>query len=148
MDKKITFFMLVTNRDCIIADYAINSYQKIYNTKLNFGSCDFILFVYLNCLTEENKNKYYGKWELYPFTFLYDNTSKIKPEDFPYPGQPIISPEGVARSRDDYAESYDELWTTELKKIQTPFVATVDADFEILHADFYFYLMEELLRGE
>ncbi len=144
-DKKlITLFMLVTDRDCIIADYAIKSYHKVYVQKTEFGFQDFVLFVYLNCLSVENKNKYVKKWQAFPYTLLYDNAEKIESIGRPYPGQQIVSPEGIVRSRDDFAESYDELWTEELKKFNTPFIATVDADFEILDADFYFYLLQQL----
>lgn len=143
-EKLITLFMLVTDRDCMIADYAVGSYRKIYRQKKAFGFQDFVLFVYLNCLSERNILKYKKKWESYPYTTVFDNANKISGPARPYPGKPIISPEGVARSCDDYAESYDELWTTELKKFKTPFVATVDADFEVLHPDFYFYLCGQL----
>lgn len=30
MQKKITFFMIVTPRDAVIADYSIKSYMKLY----------------------------------------------------------------------------------------------------------------------
>lgn len=136
--------MLVTNRDCIIADYAIKSYNKIFKVKTKFGFEDFTLFIYLNCLSPENKAYYLERWKQYPYTILFDNIVKINDFNNPYPGQKIISPEGITRSRDDYAENYDELWTTELGKFETPYIATVDADFEVLNADFYFYLLRLL----
>lgn len=147
-EKKVTLFMLVTNRDCMIADYAISSYKKIYAIKKEFGYKDFILFIYMNCLSPDNKKRYQSKWASYPYTTLFDNSSRIDNSAPPYPGQPIISPEGIKRTRDDYAESYDELWTTELKKFTSPFIATVDADFEVLHADFYFYLLNQLKENK
>jgi hypothetical protein len=146
-DKKITFFMLVTNRDCMIADYAISSYTKIWVEKKQYGYNDFVLFVYLNCLSEENKSFYLPKWRAYPFVTLYDNAEKMQ-EDAPYPGQEIISPEGYVNKREDYTENCDELWTTDLKKFNTPYIATVDADFEILNADFYFYLVTQLEQNK
>ncbi|MES2650172.1 MAG: hypothetical protein V4663_00455 [Bacteroidota bacterium] len=147
--NKVTFFMLVTNRDCIIADYAIKSYEKIYNEKRKYGYKDFQLFIYLNCLSEENLAFYYDKWANYPFSVLYNNAEKIAAMKVkPYPGQTIISPEGMARKVDDYAESYDELWSTELQKFNTPYIATVDADFEVLDSDFYFDLMNKLSADE
>lgn len=142
--KRITLFMLVTNRDCIIADYAIKSYQKIHDQKRPFGYKDFVLFVYLNCLSEENKNQYLKKWKSYPYTIIYDNADKFEGAPKPYPGMKIVSLEGFEITCDDYAESYDDLWSNELRKFQTPFIATVDADFEVLNADFYFYLLDQL----
>lgn len=134
--------MLVTERDCIIANYAIKSYEKIYDRKRDFGHTDFTLFVYLNCLSNPSKKKYLERWSAYPYTVIYDNADKGL--SGLYPGQQLVSPEGISRTRDDYAESYDELWSTELGKFNTQFIATVDADFEILDADFYFYLVDEL----
>lgn len=144
MPREITFFMLVTERDCVIADYAIRSYQKIYESDLKFGGKDFTLFIYLNCLSEASKRKYLSGWESLPYTTLFDNAEKVRSMKALRPGEEIISPEGVVRQRDDFAESYDELWTTELKKFNTPFIATADADFEILNSDFYFDLMRKL----
>ncbi|MBE7171188.1 MAG: hypothetical protein INR73_11390 [Williamsia sp.] len=128
----------------MIADFSIRSYQKIYDQQVLFGYQDFVLYIYLNCLSEENIRRYKKKWEAHPYTILFDNADKIKASFLPYPGQPLVSPEGIVRSYDDYAESYDELWSTELQKFDTPFVATVDADFEVLHPDFYFYLFSQL----
>lgn len=137
----ITLFMLVTNRDCVFADYAVRSYGKLRQGEGRAG--DFVLFVYLNCLSAENKARYARRWASYPYVEVFDNAERVAGRDL-YPGQEIVSPEGVARQRDDYAENYDELWTSELRAFQTPLVATVDADFEVLHPDFYFYLRDAL----
>jgi hypothetical protein len=144
MAKNVTFFMLVTERDCIIADYAIASYQNIYAAKRKFGGEDFVLVVYLNCLSAESKLEYLSKWKAWPYTLIVDNAEKLSNTSKPFPGEEITSPEGFKRKRDDYAESYDELWSTELSRFTTPFIVTVDADFEILQADFYFELMEKI----
>lgn len=110
---KITFLMLVTNRDCIIADFCIKSYQKIYAVKKSFGYKEFTLFIYLNNLSEENKEKYLQKWSNYPFTSIYDNAEKLATmTEKPYPGQIKLSPEGIPRNTEDYTKSCDELWMT------------------------------------
>lgn len=36
---------------------------------------------------------------------------------------------------EDINENYDELWTSELLKFNTDYVATVDADFKVLNAE-------------
>jgi hypothetical protein len=128
----------------MIADYAIDSFSKIWALKKPFGYEDFVLFVYLNGLSSENKACYFEKWSGYPFATLYDNAEKFNEDNAPYPEQLIISPEGFRNKREDYTENCDELWTTELKKFNTSYIATVDADFEILDADFYFYLVSQL----
>lgn len=131
-----------------MADYAVASYQQLFDQKRAFGDKDFVLFVYMNCLSTENKKRYQEKWSGYPYTVVYDNAQRIDLGNTPFPGQVIVSPEGIKRQRDDYAENYDELWSTELVKFTTPFVATVDADFEMLHTDFYFYLIDQLQKSK
>jgi len=143
--ENVTFFMLLTNRDCLMADCAIKSYSKLWDKKRKFGYGDFILFVYCNCLSNTNKEKYIVKWKQFPYVSLFDNEEKIAAAGTAFqPGQIIVSPEGILRKRDDFAESYDELWTTELKNFKTPYIVTADADFEILNPDFYFHLMDEI----
>jgi hypothetical protein len=137
-ERSVTLFMLVTDRDCVFADYAVRSYGKLAG-----ADADFVLFVYLNCLSKENVERYAGRWRSYPYVEVFDNTEKVRATPL-YPGQEMTSPEGVLRRRDDAAENYDELWTSELKTFRTPFVATVDADFEVLHPDFYHHLVAAL----
>lgn len=137
--------MLVTNRDCMIADYAIKSYNKLYNRKSELGNKDFVLFIYLNCLSQENKKRFLKKWSSYPYTKVFDNSIGVNNFENKFsPGEKIISPEGVATIREDFTEHCDEVWNSELKKITTRLVATVDADFEILNPDFCIYLINQL----
>lgn len=141
--RSITFFMLVTERDCIFANYGIKSFEKIYKKLIETDKKYFTLLVYLNNLSSNSKLKYVDKWLKYPFVIVFDNEDKIKLKKF-VSGETIISPEGISRIRDDNNENYDEIWSSELGKIETDYIATVDADFEILNADFYFYLINEL----
>jgi hypothetical protein len=116
-DAKITFFMLVTDRDLIIADYAVKSYAKIKNLR-------FKLRVYSNWISSDLKQKYFPRWRKFDFVEIVENewqTDDDKPTD------PRL---------DGPFELYDVLWDRELKKITTPYHATVDADFEILNARF------------
>lgn len=137
-DIRLTFFMLVTSRDILIANYAISSYQKI-----DFKRLPYKLYIYANCLTKEQKEKYFHKWRKNPYVEIFDNEEKVKKLDLKK-WDIIISPEGIERLRDDANENYDELWTTELKKISTDFHATVDADFEILKANFIYDIVDYL----
>ena len=57
---EITFFMIVTPRDVVIADYAVRSYAKIRDL-------DFTLLVYSNYLLPEQKAYYFPRWEGLPF---------------------------------------------------------------------------------
>lgn len=141
--KTITFFMLVTNNDCLFANYAVKSFYKIYNRLSDTQKNKFTLFIYLNNLNQENKLQYIKKWDSLPYTTIYDNYEKLKTLNLKA-GEIITSPEGIERKRDGLNENYDELWSTELSKFNTDYIATVDADFEILNADFYFYLIDKL----
>ena len=51
---KITFFMPVTNRDALIADYCVKSYQSLHD---NFKrEMPFVLYIYCNCLDSQKNN--------------------------------------------------------------------------------------------
>lgn len=137
-NARITFFMLVTSKDILIADYAINSYRKINTERLPYK-----LFIYANCLSKNQKDEYFNKWKKNPHVEIFDNEEKVKHMNIKK-HDIIISPEGVERIREEQNENYDELWTTELKKISTDFYATVDADFEILKPDFIYQMIAYL----
>ena len=130
---KITFFMLVTNRDALIADYCVKSYQSLHD---NFkGEMPFVLYIYCNCLDSQNKQKYVPQWSRCNYVQIFDNHEKMKNLTI-RAGETITSPEGIDRVRDGWCENYDELWTSELKTFNTDYIATVDADFELLRPDF------------
>jgi len=61
-----TFFMIVTPRDVVIADYAVRSYAKIKDV-------DFSLLVYSNYLLPEQKAYYFPRWEAFPFVDIARN---------------------------------------------------------------------------
>ena len=126
MDElKITFFMIVTNRDIIIADYAVRSYAKIQGLP-------FRLIVYSNCVTSVLKNRYFHQWRQFDFVELVENewqTDDPKPMD-----RRLWGPFELGAT----------IWDRELKRIQTPYVATVDADFEILDARFIPAMLAQL----
>lgn len=138
--------MLVTERDCMFADYAVASYARLHEACPG-EAYRFVLFVYLNCLSEASKRRYAARWAAHPFVTLYDNAEHVRDLDL-RPGQEIVSPEGVVRPRDDAAENYDELWSTQLQTFTTPVVGTVDADFEVLHPDFYVHLLDALAADD
>lgn len=142
-NKSITFFMLVTNQDCIFAKFGVRSFEKIY-TKLNAKQRSlFKVYVYLNNISDENRRRYLKSWNNIPYLILFDNKEKIADKIFTA-GEIILSPEGIERLRDSQNENYDELWTSHLPKFNTDYIATVDADFEILDSSFYFHLLNEL----
>jgi hypothetical protein len=114
---KITFFMIVTDRDIVIADYAVRSYARIQGIP-------FRLLVYSNWVTSTLKKRYFPAWRQFHFVEIVENewqTDDNKPTD-PHLWGPF--------------ELAGAIWDRELKRIQSPYVATVDADFEILDAKF------------
>ncbi|MEA5573956.1 hypothetical protein [Calothrix sp. UHCC 0171] len=124
-DVKITFFMIVTDRDILIADYAVRSYAKI-------KGIPFKLRVYSNWISSALKQKYFPAWRQFEFVKIVENewqTDDKKPNDRTLEGQ---------------FELGATIWDRELKKIETPYHATVDADFEILDAKFIPVMLAEL----
>jgi len=134
---ELTLFMLVTNRDCVLAHYSILSYRKLWKI---YDS--FVLEVYANCLSAENKARYLDRWRQLPYVSIRDNEAdgKIARRK----GAPFTSPEGNWFRYDDNCEHYDEVWTREHQRARTPFWATVDADFEVLSPDFFPAMMSTL----
>lgn len=125
---KITFFMIVTDRDTVIADYAVKSYAKIKNIP-------FKLLVYSNWISSALKQKYFPTWRQFEFVEIVENewqTDDKKPTDPKLEGP---------------FERGATIWDRELKKIQTPYHATVDADFEILDAKFIPVMLEQLEKN-
>jgi hypothetical protein len=119
---EITFFMIVTPRDVVIADYAVRSYARL-------GGRDFSLLVYSNYLLPEQKEYYFPRWEMLPFVTIARNPEHDA--DLGGIGNRIHSD-----ALEGPFEYCDPLWDRELRKITTPFVATADADFEIFSARF------------
>src|SRR6266545_650026 len=116
-DVKITFFMIVTDPDLVIADYAVRSYAKIEDLI-------FTLRIYSNWVSSSLKKLYFPRWRKFPFVEIIEHewqTDQNKPTD---------------RSLEGPFERCDTIWDRELGKIDTPYYATVDADFEILDAWF------------
>lgn len=116
-DVKITFFMIVTDPDVVIADYAVRSYAKIKGIK-------FALRVYSNWVSSSLRRQYFPRWRKFSFVEIIEpegQTDENKPTD---------------RRLEGPFERCDSIWDRELKKIDTPYHATVDADFEILNPKF------------
>lgn len=120
--------MIVTPRDAVIADFAVRSYRKLNNI-------DFSLRVYSNYLLPEQKAYYFPRWEKLPFVELVRN-------DHHDAELAQIRARVVSDSLEGPFEYCDPLWERELRKIKTPLVATVDADFEVFSARF----VEHMLR--
>ncbi len=128
--SEVTFFMIVTPRDAVIADYAIRSYRHI-------RGLDFTLHVYSNYLLPEQKAYYFPRWESLPFVHIARN---------PHHDADIS---GIgARISDERLEGpfeyCDPIWDRELPVFKTPYVATVDADFEIIRGRFVSLMMRRL----
>jgi hypothetical protein len=116
-DVKITFFMIVTDPDLVIADYSVKSYVKITDLR-------FTLRIYSNWVSSSLKGRYFPRWRKFSFVEIIEpegQTDENKPTD---------------RRLEGPFERCDSIWDRELKKIDTPYHATVDADFEILNPKF------------
>jgi hypothetical protein len=122
---KVIFFMIVTDPDVVIADYAVKSYAKIQGVK-------FKLRIYSNWISSALKNSYFPRWREFSFVEIVEpqgQTDENKPAD---------------RRLEGPFEKCDAIWDRELRKIDTPYHATVDADFEILDAKFVPVMLTQL----
>jgi hypothetical protein len=122
---KITFFMIVTDPDLVIADYSVKSYTKIKDLR-------FTLRIYSNWVSSFLKRRYFPRWRKLSFVEIIEpewQTDDNKPTD---------------RRLDGPFERYDTIWYRELRKIETPYYATVDADFEIIDAKFVAVMLARL----
>jgi hypothetical protein len=137
-EKEITFFMLVTNRDACIADYAVKSYQQLERRGLQFT-----LLIYANCLVDNIKSTHFPRWAKYQFVKIYDNKEKVKHKHIKA-GNEFVTPHGIKLRYEANCEHCDDLWSTELRTISTAYHATVDADFEILRPEFVFKMLRAL----
>jgi hypothetical protein len=127
---EVTFFMIVTPRDAVIADYAVRSYSRIKNL-------GFTLHVYSNYLLPDQKAYYFPRWERLPFVRIARN---------PHHDADITAI--GTRISDERLEGpfeyCDPIWDRELPKFTTDYVATVDADFEVLRPRFVSFSMQRL----
>src|SRR5919201_430568 len=127
---KITFFMIVTPRDAVIADYAVKSYGKIRDL-------DYSLLVYSNYLLPEQKWYYFPQWEQNPRVQISRNDQHDADVE-------SIKTRIWDENLEGPFEYCDPIWDRELRKIDARFVATVDADFEILGAGFVKHMLRRL----
>src|SRR5688572_10099072 len=134
---EVTLFMLVTNKDCVLANYSIHSYRKLWKI---YDS--FVLEVYANCLKPETKARYFPQWEKLPYVSIRDNEANGKLAC--KKGEKFLSPDGRQFQYEERCEYYDEVWTREHQMAKTPFWATVDADFELLAPQFIVEMMNTL----
>lgn len=118
--------MIVTgDRDPYIADYAISSYSKLKNV-------DFKLLVYSNYIPKVLKDRYFPTWRRYEYVELVENAH--------HDGKTPEKAEGYRGLQGPF-ERGSTIWDRELPKIDTEYVAAVDADFEILKPDFIYDLL-------
>lgn len=127
---EITFFMIVTEPSVPIADFCIRSYKKLKRSNFSFE-----LVVYGNCISPQTWTRHFEKWGRLDYVRLMDNNA-YRSESYPIAGEGVVTPEGILRPLEGPFELGATIWTRELPRIQSPFIATVDSDFEIFCPDF------------
>lgn len=127
---EVTFFMIVTPRDVVIADYAARSYAKVRGT-------DFVVRMYSNYLLPEQKAYYFPRWERLRWVELVRNDH----QDAEIEG---IRGKVHSDRLEGPFEYCDPIWDRELRRIDSPVVGQVDADFEILRPRFLYYMLDQL----
>lgn len=138
--KSITFFMLVTPRDAIIAEYSIRSFAKLRKVLKHY---DWKLQVYMNCLEDEQKERMHQLAKSLDYMELIDNNEYVAAEDI-IPGQKVLFNGISTRPYEGKYEIGCVVWEREFRKSKTDFWCIVDADFEILKPDFVKYAFEQL----
>jgi hypothetical protein len=69
--------MLVTSRDCVLADYPIRKYQKLWALTRSFR-----LHVYADCLSLAHKERYFPSWRAIPYVNVTDNEASTQISKF------------------------------------------------------------------
>jgi hypothetical protein len=128
----VTFFMIVTPRDVVIADYAVRSYAKLQGRV-----SDFSLLVYSNYLLPEQKAYYFPRWERLPFVEIARNPHHDA-------DLPAINGRVQKDALEGPFEYCDPIWDRELRKIDSRLIATVDADFEVFRSRFVEFMVRRL----
>jgi hypothetical protein len=152
----ITFLMPVTDRDLIIADYAVRSYQLLNNSI----DIPFKLLIYFNNVTAALKERYVARWKCFSYVDFIDGRLNEECAN----GPSADDEEDSQTARRYYAgalragrkayrfegpwERHDRILDRELKQIDSSLVASVDADFEILRSDFVQYILTRMLGND
>jgi hypothetical protein len=127
----VTFFMLVTDGDILIADYCIKSFSLL-------SGLDFKLVAYCNWIKPENRAKYFPKWRKnYSFVEIIEPewmTEANRPCGASYYGYGFEGP----------YERNEVLWDSELPKFMSRYHVTFDGDFEILNQGFMRAMLDRL----
>lgn len=122
---KVTFFMVVTDFDAVMANNTIRAFTKL-------RELPFELIVYSNNVSETHRNQYFPIWKSYPFVQLVED--KRKESDI---SDKKLFLEGPY-------EHCGSIWNRELRRITTPYIAMVDADFEIINERFVYAMLDKL----
>jgi len=125
-DAKVSFFMIVTDYDAVIANHSIRAFRKL-------KGIPFRLVVYRNYVRQANREVYSPIWRSCPFVSLMEN--EWQRDDEVKPGTPFL--------QGPY-EEYGSILNRQLRRFSTPYIATVDADFEILNGRFVNMMLDRL----
>ena len=138
--KKIVFFMIVTPRDTIIADYSIRGFYKLQTV---LQAYEWTLQIYLNCLTDNQKKIYVPRWKKWSFVEIIDNQDWFD-KDSISPGEKVFFNGISSRPYEGKYEIGCMIWEREFRKMQSEYWCIVDADFEIIETDFIKQIFQTL----
>ena len=136
--------MIVTPTDAMLADYSIHSYAKLQPF---LKSYDWILQVYMNCLTDELKRQYVSRWKRLPYVELLDNVGWFNVESI-LPGDKVFFHGISSRPFEGKYEIGCMIWEREFRKMQSDYWCIVDADFEIIEPYFVQHIFNTLDNEE
>ena len=113
---EVTFLMIVTPREAVIADYCVRSFGLL-------RGLDFKLVVWSNYLLPEQKAHYFPRWDALPWVDLRRN-------DHHEADLPRIRERLKVEKRMAGPFEYPEpIWDEELWKLDSPLIGTVDSSW-------------------
>jgi hypothetical protein len=134
--RRIDLFMIVTPWDACMAKHTVPSYDTIAARHPGLQ-----LVIYANGLSSADKARLFPDWTARAHVRIHDNTAEGD-HALPRRGDIMVTTAGLRIPLDGGCEHHDEVWTRELPRLTADYVATCDADFEVLDAGFF----DEMVR--
>lgn len=134
--RRIDLFMIVTPWDACMAKHTVPSYDAVAVRHPGLQ-----LVIYANGLSPADKARLFPDWTARAHVRIHDNTADGD-HALPRRGDIMVTTAGLRIPLDGGCEHHDEVWTRELPQLTADYVATCDADFEVLNAEFF----DEMVR--
>ena len=132
---RTVFFMIVTPVDLGLARYTIQALGRMIRAVPHFSG-----IIYCNGLSREQVRAVASLTDRYERLACKDNSPRMRALAASQPGEWYTTDLGNRELRQGAYEASGEVWSRELVRLEGDCVAMVDADLEILEADFARYI--------